>query len=99
MDAADLMNKLLSLERAIGVADASQLRNMIMDAQVALLELQRHSLTALQAAIHREAAARPQPRIPDWSEIARAAGRKPPVAEDRADAIERVSPIRVRSLA
>jgi hypothetical protein len=99
MDAAELMKKLIKLERAIGVTDVVQLRNLVMDAQVALLEMQRHSVTALQTAIHREAAARPHTVIPDWREIALSTGRKPPVSENRAELSEFPLRMPVRSLA
>jgi hypothetical protein len=85
MDAAELMNKLLKLERAIGLADAIELRNLVMDAQAALLEMQRHSLTALQTASRKEAALRPQPRFPGWQETAASARRGPAMAEDGKD--------------
>lgn len=81
MDASKLMNKLLELERAIGIADAIQLRNLVMDAETALLEMQRSSLTALHAAARAEPAPHPEPHIASWQETASSIRRMPAAAE------------------
>lgn len=82
MEAAGLMRKLLELERAIGIADAIQLRNLVMDAQAALLEMQRNTLTALHATSRDEKEPRAEPRIASWAAMASAARRPSAVTED-----------------
>jgi hypothetical protein len=86
MNSTELMNRLLKLERAIGIVDAIQLRSLVMDAQVALLEMQRNSLTTLHAASRM--APRPEPWIPSWRETVSAARRISAVAEESAEQAE-----------
>ena len=49
VDAAMLMEKLLEIERAVGVVDPLRVRRMVLDAESALIEMQQGMVRALTA--------------------------------------------------
>jgi len=60
MTCTDLLNKLITIERSIGVVPNSTLRGMVEDAQDCVLEMQKETAEGFLAEAWREAMLRPE---------------------------------------
>lgn len=84
------MDKLLEIERAVGIADPIQVRQMVVDAEDVLIEMQRSTVAALMDAERRHLTDLPRWHRTNSTLIGDApdGGRKSAGSEDR-----RMSPL------
>ncbi|MFZ0632436.1 MAG: hypothetical protein WA399_16890 [Acidobacteriaceae bacterium] len=93
MSAADLINRLMEIERVAGKARALEVHSLVLEAQGSVLEIQRQMIDTLRENVRlRERLEKyeptsparvREPRLPSHAEIARELMRMPkPVADD-----------------